>query len=308
MLNEFELKKLDLNLLLTFSALMQERSTLGAARRLYLGQSAISMALRRLRENFDDELFIRIGRRMEPTARAEAIYAEIQPALLQIQQTARGTVTLDPASFDFELRIGMTDDIELPLLPQLIETLKATAPNVDLSIYRTPLTHVEEMIEAGKVDMAISYYPMIPKWIKSQSLGKVSFLVLYDPQQLELPQQLTAQQYASYEHLLVSFSGTRKGLLDTSLDQLGLTRRISTVVPSVASVPSLLKQQPLITTLPSYVAKHLAKENGFKLATTPVTPPSVDISLVWHRRRNSDPQHQWARELLRNCFESSLQN
>ena len=162
MLNESELKKLDLNLLLTFSALMQERTTTGAARRLYLGQSAISMALRRLRDTFADELFIRVGKRLEPTARAEQLYQQILPALQQIQQTVRGVSDDKIADYDFELRLGMTDDTELPLMANLFTQLKNKAPKVELSIHRAPMTDVVNMLESGKIDLSLSYYPVLP--------------------------------------------------------------------------------------------------------------------------------------------------
>ena len=310
MINEVELKRLDLNLLLTFSALMQERSTLGAARRLYLGQSAISMALRRLRNNFDDQLFVRVGRNMEPTPKAEFIYAQLLPALQQIQQTMRGINAFDPAQFDFELRLGVTDDIELPLMPSLQHALKSSAPNVDLSVRQASMSNVVALIEAGDIDLSLSYYPKLPKWINAKVLGKVSFLVVYDPKQISLASPLTAEKYAQYEHILVSFSGTRKGIIDYALEQRGLKRRIAVALPSASSVPGLLKRQAMITTLPSYTATYLAQEYGFETIQLPIAIPEVEISLVWHRKRDGDPQHQWARKLVQesfqeNCFSNS---
>ena len=126
--------------------------------------------------------------------------------------------------------------------------------------------------------------------------------MIYDANQLSLPKALTAEQYSQYEHILVSFSGTRKGMVDKALEELGLQRRIAVAVPSVAAVPALLKSQPIITTLPAYTAAYLAKQHGFELVKVPVTTPQVDISLVWHRKHEHDSQHQWSRELVQELF------
>ena len=107
MMNDTTLRKIDLNLLLAFSVLMQERNVSRAAERLLLGQPGLSAALKRLRETLDDELFVRVGRGLQPTARALAIAPAIEDALSGIERDKRPPKDIDPSTWQGEIRIGM---------------------------------------------------------------------------------------------------------------------------------------------------------------------------------------------------------
>lgn len=135
-MNRNDLRRVDLNLLIVFETLMHERSVTRAAEKLFLGQPAISAALSRLRGLFDDPLFVRTGRSMEPSARAVEIFALLSPALDSISTAVSRAAEFDPATSTAVFRIGLSDDVEFALLPQLLKRLRAEAPGIVLVVRR----------------------------------------------------------------------------------------------------------------------------------------------------------------------------
>ena len=127
-MNRNDLRRVDLNLLIVFETLMHERSVTRAAEKLFLGQPAISAALSRLRNLFDDPLFVRTGRSMEPSARAVEIFALLSPALDSISTAVSRAAEFDPATSTAVFRIGLSDDVEFALLPMLLKRLRADDP------------------------------------------------------------------------------------------------------------------------------------------------------------------------------------
>ena len=132
MMNDATLRKIDLNLLLAFSVLMQERNVSRAAERLLLGQPGLSAALRRLRETLDDELFVRVGRGLQPTPRALSIAPAIEDALSGIERAIRPQADFDPASWQGEFRIGMCDNLESAFFGPLAARLLQLSPGARL--------------------------------------------------------------------------------------------------------------------------------------------------------------------------------
>lgn len=135
-MNRNDLRRVDLNLLIVFETLMHERSVTRAAEKLFLGQPAISAALSRLRSLFDDPLFVRTGRSMEPSARAVEIFALLSPALDSISTAVSRAAEFDPATSTSVFRIGLSDDVEFALLPMLLKRLRAEAPGIVLVVRR----------------------------------------------------------------------------------------------------------------------------------------------------------------------------
>jgi LysR family transcriptional activator of mexEF-oprN operon len=133
-MNRNDLRRADINLLVVFETMMCERSVTRVGERLFLGQPAISSALRRLRSMFNDPLFVRSGRVMEPTARAMEIYAQLTPALDGIAMALSCTQAFDPATSSVAFHIGLSDDVEYALLPSLARHLREDAPNVTLVV------------------------------------------------------------------------------------------------------------------------------------------------------------------------------
>lgn len=144
--NETELREADLNVLVVFAALMRTRSVTRAGQRLGVGAPAVNMALAKLRGRFGDPLFIRTGRAMEPTARAEALFAEISPALGRIAAALRESGAFDPRVAQRTFRFASPDDLEIVLMPAIVARLAEEAPHIDLAVRTADFRVVPQML------------------------------------------------------------------------------------------------------------------------------------------------------------------
>jgi len=157
-MNRNDLRRVDLNLLIVFETLMHERSVTRAAEKLFLGQPAISAALARLRSLFDDPLFVRTGRSMEPTARANEIFALLSPALDSISTAVSRATDFDPATSNQVFRIGLSDDVEFALLPPLLRRLRAEAPGVVLVVRRANYLLMPGLLASGEISVGVGLH------------------------------------------------------------------------------------------------------------------------------------------------------
>ena len=177
-MNRNDLRKVDLNLLIVFETLMHERSVTRAAEKLFLGQPAISAALARLRNLFDDPLFVRTGRSMEPTARAQEIFGHLSPALDSISTALSRAADFDPATSKSVFRIGLSDDVEFGLLPALLRRLRSEAPGIVLVVRRANYLLMPQLLASGEISAGVSYTDELPANAKRKTLRRSKWKVL----------------------------------------------------------------------------------------------------------------------------------
>ncbi len=198
-MNRNDLRRVDLNLLIVFETLMHERSVTRAAEKLFLGQPAISAALSRLRSLFDDPLFVRTGRSMEPTARAEEIFGLLSPALDSISTAVSRAAEFDPATSTQVFRIGLSDDVEFALLPQLLKRLRAEAPGIVLVVRRVNYLLVPAKLSSGEISIGVCYTTDLPANAKRKVLRRSSPKLLRAD---TMPGPLTLDDFCARPHAL----------------------------------------------------------------------------------------------------------
>jgi len=298
--SEIELRKLDLNLLLVFSAVMRERSVSRAADRLYLGASAVSMALGRLRETFDDPLFVRVGPVMEPTARAMAFWQELAPALQDIDQAVRASKPFDPVTTNRVFRFGAPDDLEGVLVPRLIARLQLEAPRARLVVRHSDFRSLLSVLDADDADLMLSATPEsgIESRHRVDTLYREQFRVLYDADQLGLTGPLDLETYLSTPHVLLSLNGALDSGLDRQLAKDELSRDVQVAVTHFPTIPHILKSTAMVANVPGTAAIWFAREHGLQVHLPPIEYASFEVSLVSHVRTTNDPAIDWFRELV----------
>lgn len=207
--SEIELRRLDLNLPLVFSAVMRERGVAGASKRLHIGPSAVSMALARLRDAVGDDLFVRAARGMEPTPRAEAQWAELGPALSRIEAAARGAKRFDPGTAEAVFRFAAPDDLEFVLVLLLLERLGRDAPGVRLVVRPSDFRTLLGRLDSGDADLALSATPGrgVERRHRVRPLHRETFAVLFDPSRVGARAPISLDDYVGTPHLLLSPSG-----------------------------------------------------------------------------------------------------
>jgi len=297
--NERELRRVDLNLLLVFSAVMREGGVRGAARRLYLGPSGISMALTRLRAVLGADLFVRGKSGLVPTPFAQYLYERILPALTEINAALLAGGGFKPATACRTVRVAMTDDIEINLGPRLIRRLQDEAPNMDLIMRAGDYSNATAMLDDDLVDLVICARPSRREARhRVQFLYTESFVVLSGSIETGSNSAMTLSLYTTTPHALVSANGLSSGLIDESLRTLGATRRVAVVVERFSTLPHLLKSANLLANLPSLSARVLSKTFGLTSYTLPFASPQFEVVALWHAKSDVDPALSWVRSIV----------
>jgi LysR family transcriptional regulator, mexEF-oprN operon transcriptional activator len=298
--SEIELRKLDLNLLLVFSALMRERSVSRASRRLHIGPPAVSMALARLRATIGDDLLVRAGPGMEPTERALALWAELEPALSAIESAVRGARGFDPLTDERVIRFAVPDDLEFVLVPHLLERLAVEAPRMRLVVRPSDFRTLLGRLDSGDADLALSATPEsgIERRHRILPIHRDGFAVLYDAAQLGCTGSLDLNTYLAVPHILLSIVGDLRGNVDERLAEMGRSRRVLSTVSHFPTLPFILKRLPVLANMPSLAACYYAETYGLERCPPPIESPRFKVSLAWHVRTDVDPAYVWLRRLV----------
>ncbi|MDX1367161.1 LysR substrate-binding domain-containing protein [Pseudomonas sp.] len=294
-MNRNDLRRLDLNLLIVFETLMHERSVTRAAEKLFLGQPAISAALARLRSLFDDPLFVRTGRSMEPTARAEEIFTLLSPALDSISTAVSRAADFDPATSTAVFRVGFSDDVEFALLPALLRRLRAEAPGVVLVVRRANYLLMPNLLASGEISVGVSYTEELPANAKRKTLRRSKAKLLRAD---SVPGTLSLDDYCARPHVLVSFAGDLNGFIDDQLLEMGRSRKVVLAVPQFNGLGTLLAGTDLVSVVPDYTAAALTAAGGLRAEDVPFDTNSFEMSMAWRGAQDNDPAERWLRSRI----------
>ncbi|MCU0069992.1 LysR family transcriptional regulator [Pseudomonas koreensis] len=294
-MNRHDLRHADINLLVVFETMMRERNVTRAGESLFLGQTTVSCALGRLRSLFNDPLFIRTGRTMEPTARAEEIHARLAPALDGIAVALSSTQAFDPRTCEGTFHVGLSDDVEYALLPRLMRHLRDEAPNITLVVRRVDQRQLPERLASGEISVGISPAQTLPAHAHCKSLRPMHPVLLRAD---TLPGPLTLDDFCSRPHVVVSSMGNVIDDADHALGLVGRQRKVVLAVPQFSALPALLVGSDMVCIVPDYVAQAMTLREGMRAEEAPVQLPAPDLSMAWRGANHNDPRESW----LRACF------
>lgn len=298
------LSAVDLNLLVAFDALLSERNVTRAAERVGLSQPALSKALNRLRGVFDDALFVRRGRTMEPTAKALALGAPVRRALDEIRATLGTRTPFDPAAAQANIALGSVDFYDALLLPPLLARLQPMAPGVALRTWQTDRLLGPQMLAAGEADLCLlPMGDMVNDLYAEPLFAERSLTLMRRNHPLAQGGKLTLDAFAQARHVTVGIEGRGIGWIDSMLAARGLQRRVVATVPHFLTVPFIVGATDLISTMPGRLARILAEAAGIIAIESPLAPPTITVHLVWHARTHRDPLHIWLRRLIKAVAE-----
>jgi DNA-binding transcriptional LysR family regulator len=292
------LSRLDLNLLVAFDALLTERSVTRAAARIGLGQSAMSHNLARLRTLFGDELLTRGADGMRPTPRALALADPVRVTLSQIQAAVLQREAFDPSTADRVFKIGLADSIEVAVIPGLVARLRQVAPGVGLRLRSINRISILEELDAGTLDLGIGVFNQGQIHHKRRPLYTDSFICLFNPAQLNVSPPISLEDYLKVPHVLTSLTEDTHGAVDEALAKRKLKRVIALTTPGFLAVPFVVRRAPVITTMPSKLARYFAEAFGLTTSPAPIELPTFTISLLWHASFDQDPGHLWLRQTV----------
>ncbi|MBX4869506.1 LysR family transcriptional regulator [Rhizobium bangladeshense] len=307
MMNDATLRKIDLNLLLTFSVLMQERNVSRAAERLLLGQPGLSAALRRLREALDDELFVRVGRGLQPTPRALSIAPAIEDALSCIERAIRPQAEFDPASWQGEFRIGMCDNLESAFFGPLAARLLELSPGARLIGIASDKRDAARRLDEGVFDFSVSVHDEPASWHIRAPLFNQTSICIYDQAQLRLKAPLRIEDFANAAHVTVSFEGNASTTIDIALGRTGHSRRVVATVPRFSALPTALRAMPAIAVVPESIGRCMAQLHGLTICEPPLSLPTDPVTMLYRRVDQADGRALWFRRLFLDVAAEALQ-
>lgn len=302
-IRENDFSRIDMNLLTVLLVLHREGSVSRAAEKLHLGQPAVSGALARLREMFQDPLFVRGASGMLPTPRAESLVAELAPLMEHLQQVLFQPPSFIPATARHTFRLGMSDWVERWLMPDLLAVVARDAPGVTLQITASDPFQDGVLVQQDRVDVAITVAAETDAGLIREQVHSMDFCTLWHPAQLALSAPLTLQAYVDNDHLLVSYRGASHSAIDQRLAEQGAQRRVRYVTPHFSSLPPLLARIPALATVPAGLAAEWSARYGLSRSAVPLTTPAIDLSLLWHKRHDNDPALGWLLSVLRGVMQ-----
>ncbi len=293
-----DIKDVDLNLLKALDALLETRSVTRAAERLGLTQPAVSGMLTRLRDTFDDPLFIRSQRGVLPTRRAEALAVPLRQALIDMQALLAPQAFV-PAKAAMTVTMAATDYAQKAVLLPFMALLRREAPDIRLSIRPVALSILGQQMEGGDLDMALITPDMALDTMRSRRLFDEHYVCVMRKGHPAADARLTIDRFCSLDHALMSHDGSKfRGATDAALAQIGRSRRVVAVVPSFLVLIDLVRHSDLVAMVPSRL---VAGTKDLLVRRPPLTVPGFTKVLTWHERLQSDPAQKWLRDRLASC-------
>ncbi len=298
---------LDLNLLRVFDAVMTEQNLTRAANRLAMTQPAVSNAVKRLRDALGDELLIRTAHGVKPTARAESLWPAVRRALADLEE-AVAPRSFELAKANATFRMAMADATAGLLLPPLVRLIEGEAPGIDIRMVPLTTREPRPMLLRGDIDLAIGFFPGVVAQLQGSTETPIRHERLYAGHYVCVmrknhplaEQELTLDRYCDANHLLVSFSGRARGLVDDALVSLSRERRILLTVNQFFTAGKVVAASDLLMVIPYHLIDATGMSEQLIQKKLPFPLPDVHIDMLWHERDARSPGHRWLREQLRN--------
>jgi len=297
------LQSIDLNLLVVFETLMEERGVTVAAKRIGLSQPAMSNALARLRRTFNDPLFVRTSEGMSPTPVAQSLIGPVRLALAQLREIFDEKSAFTPTASQRLFHLLTNDYVELIMLPLLARAIRDQASSISIRIQRSPNVFEPPSVNslAESFDFAIGFFPdalTLDSRIRSELLREDRNVRIASATHPKIHGRISLRQYAEAEHVAVFYKKQGLGVIDTLLAQKGLPRRTAVVVPHFTTVPFIVSASDFIATVPERIAQRFSRQLKLQSLRTPIDIPPLRLTLLWHERFHADPAHRWMRELV----------
>lgn len=291
------MKSHELHLLHVFDAIMTERSITRAADRLAMTQPAVSNVVSRMRQTWDDQLFIRKGRNIEPTSYAISLWNQIRDPIHELSR-AVSTTDFDPATSKRKFRLAVTEITVELIWPTLISELQRIAPGIDLHAvpYRSDSTY--EDLRESNIDLAVGLLTEHDRSLRSTWLLSGGFKLAMRKDHPLSKKDISLEDFISAKHLLVSLTGEARGQIDSYLEQQDLSRRIAATVNHFGIVAQLLKRSDLICAIPKITSMSPDFNEGIHLTNLPFDMEPTNLYLIWHARHDRDKDIIWFRHLV----------
>lgn len=300
-----EAKDIDLNLLVVFQEVFQERQISSVARKLNLSQPAVSNALARLRKTFNDELFVRTSLGMQPTPLAQQLADPISVALVNVTKALNQQERFDSPNSQRRFTIAMTDVGEMYFMPVLIEQCRQIAPHIQIATVRANSVDLMAEMETGRIDLALGAFDEVSGALYHRRLFQQDYVCLHrqhHPVLSELREEISLREFLAAEHLIVSTKESPYDKINQTLEKAGISAGANFTVPHFSAVPYILSNSDLVAIVPQKLAASAAQHFRLAYSKVPLKLPTLQTNIFWHRRFAQDEGNQWLRQCLVDLF------
>jgi len=296
-IDHFNLRSFDLNLLIAFDAMMREKSVTLAAAKLKIQQPAMSHSLSTLRMLFEDELFVRVGNVMQPTSKAQAISAQINSALTEVQKVIAASHTFYPEQEEKSFTIGFSCE-ELLLLPDIVHAVTAAGQGLKVATSSVADDQIGRALDDGVIDVAIGCRLLPAGRHQRQALYRQNLVCCYNADLLKFSGGLTREEYLTARHAFPGQMDGLQGCLGSFLRESGILVDAAVAVPGYMSLLATVAKSPLLATLPANIADRYAGMFGLATCAAPLDVLLPAISMMWSARRSTDAANVWLRNQI----------
>lgn len=300
------LNKFDLNLLLALDALLREKSVTRAAARLFVSQPAMSAALAKLREQFDNPLLVRVGRQMELTPRARELREPVRQMLLSAQTLMGAERSFDPSVERRTFTVLCPDHVSPWLMPGILRRLQHAAPGIRIEIERPSGTDLASLLQAD-VDLMMSLdppetlsHPALPESIDSCYICDLRYVCILSADHPAVTEKMTRERFLNQQFVIVRQSRRSSRLEEIMQENFGVQLDVRAVTENVLELPFLVtKGAPFVAVTLEFLAQFLKASPRLRILDLPegLMPPS-QLGMLWHRSFELDQAHVWLRKLI----------
>jgi DNA-binding transcriptional LysR family regulator len=298
---------LDLNLLQVLVAIDQHRSVNATALALRRSQPAISVALRKLRDYFEDPLFVRTGNVMQATPRAASLIRSARSILARVDIDIIADTEFDPHTSRSAVTFALSDVGEVVVLPAIMRELRRQMPLASIRSLSMPASQLGAEMEGGGIDLAVGYFPDLKaRNFYQQMLYADTFTCLIRTGHPISSDTLTLKQYLQLEHVVVRAESRTEEVIESYLARKRIRRNVVLTTPHFASAPMIVAQSDLVVTIPHPLAQYFTRVGAnVRVVGLPFDPPSIALKQFWHRKYHRDARNRWLRTLVCRLFQAS---
>lgn len=289
------LSKVDLNLFIVFDAIYTEANLTRAGQIVGITQPAVSNALSRLRETFNDPLFLRTAQGMVPTPMAQNIIGPVRNALQLLRVSVQESRIFNPKEANKTYRISTTDLSEEMLLPMLFQRLRRQAPGVQIESFLSRRRETTKELAAGRLDFAVDAPLNTDPQVRHVKLFDDRYVCAMRQGHPLAKDRISLDEYLSLNHIQISSRRSGLGYIDLALGKMGLQRRISLRSQHYLMATTVMQETDMAITVPECFAR-LHKLHCVELPVAGI--PTLESHLYWHESTDQDPANRWMREQI----------
>ncbi|MGE8063555.1 LysR family transcriptional regulator [Pseudomonas sp. NPDC089569] len=292
-----ELRRIDLNLLLTLHALLTERHVTRAAVRLHKSQPAVSHSLAQLRVHFNDKLLIRRDGYMALTAKAQSLMGPLESSLMGLNSLL-AEADFDPATARARLRLSLSDYAAKTVFPSVVRRVRAQAPGIELAVSQASRETMQAQLVDGELDLALGIFPEPAVDILVEDLFPDRFVSVADQSALPADGMLSLEEWLHRPHVMLALRPDANDEIERTLSAMGLRRHIVLALPHWTAAVELIEGTDLILTIAEKALGGMERFATLRCFEPPLALPKIAYQQAWHARKAGDPALGW----LRQCF------